>query len=181
MFPEPRLGAGMAPPLFVTATIIDWIPVFLEKSFCELLISSFRYCQQRKGLLVHGYVIMPNHFHLVGSRTGRDDVETIIQNIKSFTAHEILKLLQRRPHASYLELLKRAAMRERPLQDHMVWRSDNIPFGIVTRTTMRQKLNYIHSNPVRKGLVRRAEDWYYSSAAAYHYGDHRPLVVDLIR
>jgi len=50
---------------------------------------------------------------------------------------------------------------------HQFWKHENYPVELVSEKFIAQKLNYIHMNPVRAGLVERAEDWLYSSARNY--------------
>jgi len=52
-------------PHFITSTIIHWIPVFCRDEYFRVLADSLKFCVSNKGLLVHAYVIMPNHFHAI--------------------------------------------------------------------------------------------------------------------
>ena len=67
---------------FITATIIEWLPVFTRKPYFEVLIDSFNYSRTNKGLKIYAYVIMDNHFHLICQG---DDLGKIIKEIKSYT------------------------------------------------------------------------------------------------
>ena len=44
---------------------MEWLPIFREKRYFEIIVESLKYCQDNKGLLVSGYVIMLTHFHLM--------------------------------------------------------------------------------------------------------------------
>jgi REP element-mobilizing transposase RayT len=76
---------------FITATIIEWLPVFTRKPYFEVLIDSFNYSRTNKGLKIYAYVIMDNHFHLICQG---DDLGKIIKEIKSHTARKIIKLAE---------------------------------------------------------------------------------------
>jgi len=76
---------------FITATIIEWLPVFTRKPYFEVLIDSFNYSRTSKGLKIYAYVIMDNHFHLICQG---HDLGKIIKEIKSHTAREIIKLAE---------------------------------------------------------------------------------------
>ena len=52
---------------FVTSTVVGWLPVFTSPACCEILTGSFAYCREHKGLQLHGWVIMENHFHAIVS------------------------------------------------------------------------------------------------------------------
>ncbi len=52
-------------PHFVTFTVVGWIDVFSREAYKETIIESFQYCIDNKGMLLHAWVIMPNHIHLI--------------------------------------------------------------------------------------------------------------------
>ena len=57
---------------FTTHTIVDWLPVFKERKYFEIVTSSLNHCQEKKGLAIFGYVIMLTHFHLVAQTEDGD-------------------------------------------------------------------------------------------------------------
>ncbi|HSR39012.1 MAG TPA: hypothetical protein VLL95_08865, partial [Phnomibacter sp.] len=57
-------------PHFVTFIVVGWVDVFSRPLYKDLLVESLGYCQQHKGLLLHAWVIMTNHVHLIVSATG---------------------------------------------------------------------------------------------------------------
>jgi putative transposase len=63
-------------------------------------------------------------------------------------------------------------------QGFKLWRVDEKPEAISSRGFLRQKIEYIHNNPVKRGLVDKPEDWKYSSARNYLFGDHSVITVD---
>jgi putative transposase len=87
-------------PHFLTCTILNWLPIFTRKESAEILIQSFKHLQQEDNLKLYAYVILENHIHLVASS---DDITKSMRNFKSFTAKEILKLLQRENATTILE------------------------------------------------------------------------------
>ena len=70
-------------PYFITCTVVKWIPLFTRKPYFDLLIDSFQFCRQHKGLKVYAYVILDNHLHLVVTGPKLAD---IIRDFKSYTA-----------------------------------------------------------------------------------------------
>ena len=50
---------------FVTFTIIYWIDLFTRSAYCDIVWDSLRYRQEMKGLVIHAFVIMSSHVHLV--------------------------------------------------------------------------------------------------------------------
>jgi putative transposase len=75
---------------FITATVVDWIDVFSRDVYRNILLDSFRYCQQNQGLQIHAWVLMTNHFHMISSFINNADPGKTIKNIKSFTAIKLI-------------------------------------------------------------------------------------------
>ncbi len=54
-----------ATPHFLTFNIMGWIDIFSRKRYKDIIIESFKYCKQNKGLQIAAYVIMTNHVHTI--------------------------------------------------------------------------------------------------------------------
>jgi len=52
---------------YLTFTVVGWIDIFTRQSYRDIMMESFKHCQQNKGLHLHAYVIMSNHVHLIVS------------------------------------------------------------------------------------------------------------------
>lgn len=68
---------------FVTTAVVEWVDVFTRSYYCDIVVNSLRYCIEKKGLMLHAWVIMPNHIHLVVSRKGNDTLSDIIRDFKN--------------------------------------------------------------------------------------------------
>src|SRR6185369_14258992 len=79
---------------FFTMTVVDWVDVFTRKDYAETILDSIRYCQKEKGLVVHAYVIMPSHVHMIASTKDGQDLSPIIRDMKKFTSTSIVKQIQ---------------------------------------------------------------------------------------
>lgn len=66
-----------------------------------------------------------------------------------------------------MHLLKKAGSVNPKNKEYQVWRQDNHPIELYTNRVIDQKLDYIHNNPVKEGIVANAEDYLYSSARNY--------------
>jgi REP element-mobilizing transposase RayT len=149
-------------PHFITATIVEWLPVFTSPSCSDLLVRSLEHCRATKGLKIHGWVIMENHFHAVLSGPGLAETVT---SFKKFTAREILAQLKAEGREWLLhQLAHYRAAHKMGTHEHQVWQEGSHPQAILTDETMRQKLDYLHHNPVKRGWVASPEHWRYSSA-----------------
>ncbi|MEQ9220061.1 MAG: transposase [Cyclobacteriaceae bacterium] len=70
---------------FITCQIVGWVDVFSRQTYRDVIINSLSFCIKEKGLLVHAYVIMTNHVHLiVSSKTGR--LSDTIRDFKRFSS-----------------------------------------------------------------------------------------------
>ncbi len=154
---------------FVTLTVVDWVDVFSRKVYRDILLDSLQFCQQNKGLTLTAYVVMTNHVHMI-VRCENGKLSDLLRDIKKFTAQKILEQIDQVGESRADWMLKRfefAAKRNRKNSFYHFWQSSNHPEEIFTEPFLWSKINYIHMNPVRAGIVRRASDYLYSSASNY--------------
>jgi len=152
---------------FITSTVVNWIPIFLSHRYFDILIDALAYCRNEKGLLVHAYVLMPNHFHAIVSSEPHSALPSIIRDLKRHTAWEIARCLAEEGSWYILRQLEWAAGKAGRGNDVQVWQEGYHPEAIYSQKFFRQKLDYLHDNPVRKEYVGTAEHWLYSSAGQY--------------
>ena len=139
---------------FLTFTVHQWYYLFDRHDRWEILVDSLEYCQKHKDLLVHHYVLMLNHLHLIISSP---DVSGFIRDFKRYTSkavHENLETYE--PRVLELFLDKEGG--------YSFWQQTSMPLWLQTVPFYLQKAQYIEYNPVRKNYVIRPEHWYYSSA-----------------
>lgn len=154
---------------FLTFTVVDWVDVFTRKKYRDIVLESFKYCRAHKNLKIWAYVIMSNHVHCILS-THKGNLSAILRDFKRHTASTILATIQTPRESRRDWMMKRfefAAMSNVRNSPHQFWQHDNHAEELNTLRFTAQKLNYIHLNPVRAGLVAKAEDWLYSSARDY--------------
>jgi REP element-mobilizing transposase RayT len=155
---------------FITLTVIDWVDVFSRKIYKDIVIESLDYCIKNKGMILYGYVIMSNHIHMVvQSENGK--LSDLIRDFKKFTARKILDTIEESETESRKDwMLKRfefACRSHSRNEKYQFWQYGNHPEEIYTEKFLWQKLDYIHLNPVRAGIVAKASDYLYSSASNY--------------
>lgn len=152
---------------FITCTVVQWVDVFTRSIYADVLIDSLKYCQQHKELEIYGYVIMPSHIHMI-VRHEEGQLDKIIGQFKSYTAKEIIKLIENSPEESrkkwLLHLFAYAAKYHKQHAEYMFWQYTKHPVALSNHKSFQQKLDYIHYNPLKAGYVTEAEKWYYSSA-----------------
>jgi len=154
---------------FITATVVDWVDVFTRKSYRDVVIESLAFCIEKKGMLLYGYVIMSNHIHLlVQSKTGK--LSDVIRDFKKFTAKNIIEKIHTEPESRrewMLERFKKARETHVRNKNYQFWQYGNHAEEIFSHKFMWSKLDYIHLNPVRAGIVEKASHYRYSSANNY--------------
>ena len=164
---------------FCTDVIVGWQYVFTSPEFFETITESLKYCQEHKGLLVHGYVIMPNHVHSIVSAS-QGNLSSIIRDYKRHTSWRISELLGETRNRRLLKYFRSVARREERGNDHKIWQSGSHPILIESGEFFDQKLEYLHNNPVVKGYVERPEYWKFSSARNYFLNDHSVMKIDFL-
>lgn len=157
---------------FITSTVVDWINLFTKNRYRDILIRALLFSIENKGLVIHSWVIMSNHIHLLVSRKGNVPLYRIVQHFKSWTSRRLIEEIKINGDSRERWLLNQfafASRRCRGIEGYKVWQDgfhplmlqSDKPKGIVNR------LNYIHDNPVKAGWVDKAEDYVYSSARDY--------------
>lgn len=157
---------------FITATVVDWIDVFSRKNYRDCIIECFDYCIKNKEMILYGYVIMSNHIHMIlQSNDGK--LSDLVRDFKKFTAKTILDKIQNEPESRrewMLERFKLATETHSRNKNYQFWQYGNNAEEIVSEHFLWSKLDYIHMNPVRAGIVLKIEDYIYSSASNYVNG-----------
>lgn len=155
-----RIIEGGLIPHFVTWTLTEWVPLFISNPYCKIMTDSLSLCQREKGLLIHAYVIMPTHIHLILSVNGSVTLSDIMRDSKKFTSKEIVKQLQADGHRLFEWVFRDAAKKaDRPEGTYKVWQEGTHPVAMESEMLMRQRTEYLHYNPVKKGLITAPEHW----------------------
>jgi REP element-mobilizing transposase RayT len=151
-------------PHFLTCTVVGWLPIFTRQETVQILFDSWRYLQQHNRLQIYGYVILENHLHLIASS---EELSKEIGDFKSYTARRIIDHLEERNVTMLLDQLRRHKARHKADRIFQVWQEGCHPQQVTNGDIMRQKLEYIHRNPVARGYVDEPTHWRYSSARNY--------------
>lgn len=154
---------------YLTLQITDWIDVFTRKHYRDIIIDNLRYCQQNKGLNIFGFVIMSNHVHLM-VQSANDDLSGWLRDFKSYTGKLIIDAIMNESESRkewMLRLFEEAGQKSSTNKVYKIWTHENHAEQLYSIRFIRQKLDYIHTNPVRAGIVEKPEDYLYSSARNY--------------
>jgi REP element-mobilizing transposase RayT len=146
---------------FVTATLVAWLPVFTSAARCDILVNSLEYCRQHKGLQIHAWVILDSHFHAI---LAAPDLTRVMADLKRHTARRLLEQLAAEQNDWLLGQFKYFRARHKTESQRQVWQEGSHPQALSSDEMLLQKLEYLHNNPVKRGLVAAPEHWRYSSA-----------------
>jgi len=151
---------------FVTFSVVGWLDVFTRRVYQDELCESIIFCQKNKGLRLYAYCIMPSHVHLL-AYSENQNLSGILQSLKSFTAKKIMTAIRENTQESRRELFLHQFEYfggKRNKENLQFWKHDNHSFYLHTNNMIKQKLDYIHLNPVEAGFVNQPEHWRLSSA-----------------
>jgi REP element-mobilizing transposase RayT len=160
------------------------VDVFTRKAYRDIVINSLAYCQEVKGLLIHGWCLMSNHMHLLAS-SKVNDLSGALRDFKKYSGNKILAAIAGNTHESrrdwMLPIFRKAGQANSRNKNYQFWRQDNQPKECYSNAFTVQKLNYIHYNPVEAGIVDEPHHYVYSSARDYHLREHCGLLkIDFI-
>ena len=152
---------------FYTATIHKWRPLIRQYHFHSTIIDSLSFLHQRNCLKVYGFVIMPNHIHLIWQLLKQNGRETPVASFMKHTAHCF---------ESHIALNNPADLGNYQVnwrsRKYNFWQPEPDWFLLHREKTVIQKLNYIHNNPLQDHwrLVKNAAEYPFSSARFYETG-----------
>jgi putative transposase len=155
---------------FYTATIKDWKHLLLEDSFKDIIINSLTYLVNQHNLIVYGFVIMPNHIHLIWEMVKLNGKEMPHASFMKFTSHEFKKKLTLDEPQNLSAFLI-----DHQLGWYNFWQRDSLPVKLYSESVFEQKLEYIHNNPLQEhwNLCEDPIQYKYSSALFYDTGYDR--------
>lgn len=156
-------------PYFITCTVVRWIDLFTRKDYKDIIVDSLNHCVREKSLTVYGWVIMSNHIHLVGRCDPPGEMSGFLRDFKKFTSKKFTTTMQFISESRREWLLDKfsfEARRTRRSEVYKIWKDDNHAIDLSSIDVM-EKIDYVHNNPVRAGLVEYPEHYVYSSARDY--------------
>jgi len=165
-----------SPALYITLVTKDRLPVFRTDRMKHILCNALEEARRSINLLLFAYVIMPDHLHLLTNRI--TTTSNILRVIKGLSARRLIDHLKAEEKTSSLAKL-RHARREREYR-YSLWQIEKNVLPVFSEGMFRQKVNYVHLNPVRAGLSERAEEYRWSSARIWQgcAREDEPLLVD---
>ncbi len=128
-------------PYFMTCTVVGWLPIFTRPEAVQFILDSWKHLQQHNQFQLLGYVILENHLHLVARAP---ELSRAMQSFKSWTARQLIDLLERQHARVLLDQLARLKLAHKTESEFQLWQEGFHPKQMRTEPILRQKLDYMH-------------------------------------
>ena len=164
------------PAYYLTSVTHNRLPIFRTDRLKEVVCKALDEARKSAGFMIFAYVVMPDHNHLI-TDNARSTSDTL-RFVNGITAKPVIDYLKENEFESCLAKL-RIQVRDRE-HKHSVFQHHPNAFEIYGEDKMMEKVNYIHINPVRAGLVKVPDDYLYSSSRQWHGKpiENEPLITD---
>jgi putative transposase len=166
-------GAGYSH--FITTSCYQRRPLLDTPHSRDLFLRVMEQVRQRHQFVVIGYVVMPEHVHLLLSEPERGNPSLVLAALKQTFAHRLLRELRADKSVQTNHLWNT------PVAAGHVWQRRFYDFVVFTEKKRVEKLRYMHRNPVQRGFVLKPEEWLWSSFRHYAYGEPGPVLVNETR
>jgi putative transposase len=162
-------------PRELTFSCYRRIPFFSRDRACEWFREALEAARKKFGFELWAYVLMPDHVHvLVNPGNAAAEMPRFLQAVKEPVARQAIAYLK----GNAPQWLERLAVHEDQRVRHRFWQpGGGYDRNLNSSETLRAMIEYIHANPVRRGLVARMEDWEWSSAR--WYAGIRPVKIEM--
>ena len=152
-------------PHYFTATIHNWDSLLKQDDYKDIIIDCLSFLVNDNRVEVNAFVIMSNHVHIIWQPLQQYTLTQIQTSFMTYTAKSIKKkFLEKNP-----DLLKGHKVNKYD-RAYQIWKREPLGIELLNESMFKQKLEYIHYNPVRAGLCNLPEEYYYSSAKFYYDG-----------
>lgn len=160
---------------FITFSTHHRLPLLTNKRYREIVIDAIRRAREAHKFRLLGYVIMPEHVHLVIVPGLEAHVGEIVGEIKMRSASAILELIK----ASGQRVSPRLTVFRNGIEKSVLWQRRCYDRNCRSDEEVWEKLNYCHNNPVKRGLVSGPEKWVWSSFRWYQGDPAAVLEMDV--
>jgi REP-associated tyrosine transposase len=141
-------------PQFFTATVLEWKELLKPDKYKHIIVESMRFLVNDRRVIMYGFVIMINHIHLIWQMRAGIKRSNLQRDFLKFTAQEIERDLQKNHQRVLSHFLVNAKDRK-----YQFWERNPLSIEIWSEKVLKQKLRYLHENPVRAGLCKFAEEY----------------------
>ena len=140
-------------------------PLLIHDNYKDVIIESLRFLVKNNRVIIYGFVIMPNHIHLIWQLCADKKREVVQRDFLKHTAQTIKDDLIKNNPSGLIPYLVNASDRK-----YQFWERNALSVEIWSEKVFLQKLSYMHENPVRAGFCTNLTEYRYSSASFYKTG-----------
>jgi putative transposase len=160
---------------FVTFSCYRRLPLLGTARARNVFVKELRRVRQEYGFLLAGYVVMPNHVHLLISEPKKGTPSTVLQMLKQ----RVSRILRKRRQPTPTGQLRMAFAK---FVDRLpqFWQPRFYDFNVFSHKKKNEKLDYMHANPVQRGLVKHPKDWPWSSFSFHARGEEGLVEIDAV-
>jgi putative transposase len=163
-------GAGYSH--FITTSCYRRLPLLGSVRNRDLFVQALEQTRRCYRFVVVGYVIMPEHVHLLLTEPERANPSVVMQALKQSFARNLLRRLGTRADS------RQGTLWNSPLESGHIWQRRFYDFVVFSEHKRVEKLRYMHRNPVKRGLVLEPQQWLWSSFRHYAYAEPGPVLVN---
>ena len=160
---------------FITTSCYQRLPLLGSARARDLLVAVLEQVRRRYHFVIVGFVVMPEHVHLLISEPDRGNPSTVMQALKQGFARRFLRRQRARGDA------RQGALWNLALDQGHLWQRRFYDFVVWSERKRVEKLRYMHRNPVARGLVLEPEQWRWSSYRHYAYAESGAVLVNELR
>jgi REP-associated tyrosine transposase len=159
---------------FITFSCYRRLPLLKTVRARDIFVKELGKVRDEMGFRLLGFVVMPEHVHLLMSESGRKNPSKILQVLKQKVARALLRKKRRKNDAQLALPFENAA------EERHFWQRRFYDFNVWSKKKLKEKLDYMHANPVQRGLVKHPKDWPWSSWASYFGKGKEKIRIDFI-
>ena len=158
---------------FITFSCYRRLPLLKTTPARDVFVKELSKIRDEMGFRLAGYVVMAEHVHLLISEPKQGTPSSVLQRLKLRVSR---RLRNRRRSGSANQL--RLPFEEARERSRAFWQARFYDFNVYTSGKKKEKLNYMHANPVVRGLVAHPKDWRWSSWTSYWGGEVGMMRID---
>ena len=164
------------PAYYLTSVTHDRLPIFQTDRIKQVLVEALDEARKSGSIMIFAYVIMLDHTHLLTDNSR--DIKDVLRFLNGISARRVINHLKESGFESSLAKLR--IKEQADTQKYSVYQHHPNAIRMTGEDAFMQKVNYIHMNPVRAGLVEHPDEYLYSSARIWHNRalDNEPLLTD---
>jgi putative transposase len=162
---------------FITCSCYRRLSLFASSRAKNLFVKILDEVRDRYGFALAGYVVMPNHIHLLIGEPAIGTPSTVLQVLKQRVSRRLRQKPRPHPSSRQFKLPFRDSSESLP----RFWQSRFYDFNVWSQTKFVEKLHYMHMNPLKRKLVNHPRDWPWSSFLFYSKKEPGLIRIDPVR